>query len=293
MLRSMTGYGRGAATRAGIRVEVELNSVNRKQFDVRLNLPRALIVLESRMLEQIQVCVSRGQISGSVAVHVSGGARQRGIRVDRGLAEAYLRVMRRAAADLKLGSDLSAELLLDLPDVLHGSYVDEDAERVWPVASKALRAALAQLVAMRTAEGAALAGDLRRRFGRLQATLERIRRLAPDVKNKYRLSLTKRLGEAGFPMQPADPQLLRELALFAERADISEEITRLASHLQQAFGMLKSAEPMGRTLDFLAQEMFREINTIASKANDVAITRQVIHFKTELERVREQVQNVE
>ena len=293
MLRSMTGYGRGEATVGGIRVEVELNSVNRKQFDARLNLPRTLTVLESRMLEQIQEAVSRGQISGSVAVHVSGGARQRGIRVDREVAASYLKVLRAAAGHLRLQDDLSASLLLSLPDVLHGSYVEEDAERVWPVASRALRQALNQLVAMRTAEGATLVADLRRRFSKLTASLDRIRRLAPRVKAKYRNALKLRLKGAGFPLQADDPHLLRELALFAERSDISEEITRLGSHLQQAAGLLKGAEPMGRALDFLAQEMFREINTIGSKANDVAITRQVIHFKTELERIREQVQNVE
>jgi uncharacterized protein (TIGR00255 family) len=289
----MTGYGRGAAAAGGIRVEVELNAVNRKQFDVRLNLPRELLVLESRLQEQIQTVISRGQVSGSVAVAVSGEARQRGIRVDETLAGAYLRVLRQAGRRLKLQDDLSASLLLTLPDVLHRSYATEEAERVWPVASRALRLALRQLVAMRTREGRALAVDLRRRLGLLTRGLAAIRKRAPQVKDRYRAALVARLQAAGFDAGASDPQVLKELAFFAERSDIAEETTRLASHIQQAYTLLASAEPTGRTLDFLAQEMLREINTIGSKANDVAITKQVIDFKTELERIREQVQNVE
>ncbi len=292
-LHSMTGYGRGTAAGGGVRVEVELTSVNRKQLEVRLSIPRPLATLESRIVELIQEAISRGQVSGSVAIHVSESLRTKSLRVDKHLAASYVRELRATARRLGLKDDLSASLLMELPEVVAYSGAEENTEAVWPVLARAVKAATSALIAMRVREGAALAADLRRRFGLLEAMLKRIRIEAPAVAGKYRAALHSRLKKAGIPVDVNDPQLLRELALFAERSDISEEITRLQSHLKQAGALFKTSQPAGRTLDFLAQEMFREINTIGSKANDVLITRQVIHFKTELERIREQVQNVE
>jgi uncharacterized protein (TIGR00255 family) len=274
-------------------VEVELSSVNRKQLEVRLNLPRSLASLESRMVERIQESLSRGQVTGGVVVRISEGLRQKSLRVDRHLALAYVNELRRTARALKLTDDLSASLLIGLPEVVSYSGADQDAEHVWPVLQKALRAAIKQLLAMREREGGSLALDLQRRFAKLEGHLDHIRREAPEVTRRYRLALQARLKQAGATLSADDPALLKELAIFADKSDISEEITRLDSHFKQAYGLLKSAEPAGRTLDFLAQEMFREINTIGSKANEVRITNQVIRFKTELERIREQVQNIE
>jgi len=292
-LRSMTGYGRGEASARGIRVEVEVNSVNRKQFEVRLNLPRALISLESRMVELIQGSVSRGQVAGGVTVHAADSLKRKSFKIDSVLAASYITELRRTAKTLKLNDTLSASLLLELPGVVTHSGAEEDAEYVWPVLEKALKMAIRRLVAMRSREGAVLGEDLNRRVTILESYLSTVRSLAPDVTTRYREALVKRLDQAGLALDLHDPILVRELTVFADRSDITEEITRLESHLQQARGLMKSAEPAGRTLDFLAQEMFREINTIGSKANEVQITRQVIEFKTELERIREQVQNIE
>jgi uncharacterized protein (TIGR00255 family) len=293
MLRSMTGYGRGEATAGGIRVEAELSSVNRKQLEVRLNLPRSLTGFESRLVEIAQASVSRGQVSGSAMVHVSSAARRKGARIDHALAAAYVKELRRAAAELKLNDDLQASVLLQLPDVVHHVDVEQEADDVWPALQRAFGGALKQLVAMREREGAALAADIGNRLKGLAEVRDLIRRAAPAVAGKYRVALLERLKGAGLSLAVDDPALVKDLALFAERADISEEVVRLDSHLKQAVGLLKSKDPAGRALDFLAQEMFREINTIGSKANDVAITRHVIQFKTELERMREQVQNIE
>ncbi len=293
MLRSMTGYGRGEAAGGGIRVEAEVSSVNRKQLDVRLNLPRSLAAFESRLVELVQSAISRGQVSGGVVLHVSSAARRKGARVDRALAAAYVRELRAAAAVLGLRDDLAACVLMELPDVVQHLDVEQDADDVWPVLRRAFQGALTQLVTMREREGAALKRDLGLRIGRLEKELAPVRKAAPDVARKYRVALMARLQRAGVTVDSRDPQLVKELAVFAERSDISEEITRLESHLKQARGLLTAKEPAGRTLDFLAQEMFREINTIGSKANDVVITRRVIQFKTELERIREQVQNIE
>ena len=292
-LSSMTGYGHGSAAAGGVRVDVELSSVNRKQLDVRVNLPRPLAALESRVLEQVQAAMSRGHVSGAVTVHETALKRQQGVRVDTALAGAYVRVLRRTAETLKLADDLTARDLLALPDVVTRASMDEDLERIGTLLTRAVRQALQRLNAMRVKEGESLAADLRRRLTDLAACLELIRAAAPQVTAKYRALLEGRLRQAGFTAVADDPQVLKELALFADRADIAEEVTRLDSHLGQAVGLLKSAEPVGRTLDFLAQEMYREINTIGSKANDVGIVREVIRFKTDLERIREQVQNVE
>jgi uncharacterized protein (TIGR00255 family) len=226
-------------------------------------------------------------------VSVSAGLRKRSLCVDGDLAAAYVEELRKMAQALGLPDDLKAGVLLNFPEVVSYRGADQDVDYVWPVLKKALTQALDQLMAMRAREGVALADDLRKRLGKLNDMLEQIRKEAPGVTKRYRLALDKRLRDAGVNVPTNDPQLMKELALFADRSDITEEITRLESHLKQGVTMMSSVEPVGRTLDFLAQEMFREINTIGSKANEVRITRMVIRFKTELERVREQVQNVE
>lgn len=292
-LKSMTGYGRGSASVRGIKADVELNSVNRKQFDVRLSLPRGAAALESRVVETIHHSVSRGQVTGEIVIHFTAAARARGVVVDPELAGAYLRALRRAAVRLRLRDDLNASQMLALPEVVRYHHPQEEAGAVWPAVAAALRIALEALLRMRAAEGAALARDMAVRFDRLACSVRRIRRHAPGVAARYRAVLQQRLARAGFRLGDGDQQLLKELALFAERSDITEELTRLESHLVQARKALGQAAPVGRSLDFIVQEMFREITTIGSKANAIAISREVIAFKAELERIREQVQNVE
>jgi uncharacterized protein (TIGR00255 family) len=293
-LKSMTGYGHGEAVMSGVRVDVDLSSVNRKQFDFRLNLPKPLAFLESLFMEVVHESVSRGQVNGSVNVTVSEHKRQQGAKVDAFLARAFVRELRKIGAELGLADNLGTSLLTQLPEVVQYHYVEEDVTLIRPVCEKALRQALVALVQMREREGAAIARDLDARLRKLGVMRERIGKLAPTVGPRYRKSVLDRLKRAGIPVNPEDSSILKEIALMAERVDISEEITRLESHLKQAHKLMgQNREPVGRSLDFLAQEMFREINTIGSKANDLAISRQVIHFKTELERFREQVQNVE
>lgn len=292
-LRSMTGYGRGHAMAKGLRVEVELNSVNRKQLEVRISLPRTWQSLESRVVELVQESISRGQVSGSIVVIVSEELRAKSLKVNKALASVYMTELRKTAKALKLKDDLSASLLLSLPEVVSYAGVDQDIDYVWPVIEKGVKSAITQLLAMRLKEGSELVHDLEARVKKLSAHLDCIRQEAPQVTERYREALRKRLDQAGVTLDGSDPVVMKDLALFADRADITEEVTRLVSHFKQAYALFKSREPVGRTLDFLAQEMFREINTIGSKANEVRITRQVIEFKTELERIREQVQNIE
>jgi uncharacterized protein (TIGR00255 family) len=235
----------------------------------------------------------RGRITGEVVVWFSTQARQKAVCVDDALAEAYLAELRKAAQRLKLKDDFKGSLLLDLPEVLRYEQPADTAEKIWPMVSKALKTALKAMIRMRTQEGAVLQKDIEHRFDKIKAELERIKKLAPSVTKHYREKLRSRLKDAGFTIETSDERLLRELAFFADRSDITEEITRFDSHVQQARRLMQSDEAVGRSLDFLAQEMFREVNTMGSKANDSRILRDVVGLKAELERIREQVQNIE
>jgi uncharacterized protein (TIGR00255 family) len=293
-LKSMTGFGRGEAAAGGLKIEVELSAVNRKQFDLRPSLPRALVALESRLHAAIREVVARGSITVSVKTGVAEDGGGGAAHVDAEAAGTCLNELRKAGEALGLQDDLTLRNLLQMPGIIRlDATPAEDTARVWPLLEKALNAALGQLLAMRSEEGKALQADISKRFEKLRQPMEQIRKQAPKVAEKYARTLRERLGKNGFDFNPEDPQLLRELALFADRSDISEELVRLDSHFAQASKLIASRAPAGRALDFLCQEMFREINTIGSKANDAAISRQVIRFKSELESIRQQVQNVE
>ncbi len=292
-LRSMTGYGRGVAAGEGITVTVELSSVNRKQFDVVVSLPRGMQLLEARIAEEVHGGVTRGRVTVDVSLDWSGAARRKAVRIDEDLAAAYVRVLRKAARELDLEDNVDIRSIAALPDVMHYARPQEDIEQVWRVMKKALTKAVTDLNTMRAREGRALQSDMQARLKQLSAGVSAIRKRAPQVVTRYRRRLTQRLTEAGIEWDGNDDRLLREIALFADRSDISEELTRLDSHLKQSRQMTRSKEATGRSLDFLAQEMFREINTIGSKANDTPILQRVVDFKAELERIREQVQNIE
>jgi uncharacterized protein (TIGR00255 family) len=291
-LKSMTGFGEGTASAGGIRVTVEISSVNRKQLDVNISLPRNLIALDARVQSLVRREFSRGRISGIVRVEAANGAVGT-VKIDDVLAAQYVDGIRSVAKKLKLTDDLGAEALSCFPGVISVEQENLDVDHVSVVLDDAMDKALRGLAKMRLTEGRALAADLRERLALLEELMKGIRTLSARVVKNQREKLFQRLEEAGLNDLAADERMVKEVALFADRCDISEELTRLKSHLAQARKLLRSSEPVGRTLDFLCQELFREINTIGSKANEVEITRQAVAFKTELERIREQVQNIE
>ncbi len=290
-LKSMTGFGEGTASAGSIRVAVEISSVNRKQLDVNINLPRTLIALDAQVQSRVRQEFSRGRISGIVRVEAAGASGI--VKVDAKLAAQYIEGIRAVAKKLKLTDDLGAETIARLPGLVSLEQESLDADHVSTVLDGALDKALRGLSKMRAAEGKALATDLRERLTLLEELMKKIAGLSTNVVKIHREKLFQRLEEAGLDDLAADERIVKEVALFADRCDISEELTRLKSHLAQARKLLRSTEPAGRTLDFLCQELFREINTVGSKANEVEITKRVVAFKTELERIREQVQNVE
>jgi uncharacterized protein (TIGR00255 family) len=292
-MKSMTGYGRGECARRGFKITVEVSSVNRKQSEIAVNLPHDLEVLEAQIRDEVNRRVSRGRVTVRTAVHAAGGAAGR-TRVDLALAKSYVNEFRRLAKSLKLTDEITLEMVLRSPGVIQAGEGVSEAEELWPAMERALKSALDILLRMREREGAWLAKDLKRRVAQMRGGVARIQRQAPRVVEHYRAQLLQRIRESELPVPGAeDERLLKELFYFADRCDISEELTRLQSHFQQFDDCVKSSDPIGRTLDFLAQEINREINTLGAKANDTLISREVVCLKAELEKFREQVQNVE
>jgi uncharacterized protein (TIGR00255 family) len=291
MLKSMTGFGAGEATADGMQVRVELSSVNRKQLDVSLRMPPVLSGLEARAQKMVKETVSRGRVTGSVHLESTDG--QSDLSLDMERAAAAVQQLRAAADMLKLKDNLEADALLRIPQLFQTIAVELEPDEVFQLLEEALCVALKKLEAMRALEGKALDADFRARLKTLETILSDIRTLAPQVVSNARNKLFQGLEKCGIENIEIDERIIKEIALFGEKADISEEMTRLKSHIQQFRELMRSPEPAGRPLDFLAQELFREINTIGSKANDLQITKQVVAFKTELERIREQIQNVE
>lgn len=292
-MNSMTGFGRGEGTVGGVQVTVELSAVNRKQLDLRLNIPRPLAALESRVQKLIGAAISRGGVTASVTAVWTEKARRGTVTLDMERAAGYIEALRTAAKALNLSGEIGVEALLRLPDIFRCDDVTQDGERVWPALQQALRMALDQLRQMRQAEGQALAADISKRFGRLKKSAVQVAKLAPTVARHYRKALDVRIAAMKLTEGPSPEHIAREVALFADRCDISEELVRLNSHFDQVDALMTRRDPAGRAFDFLCQEILREINTIGSKANDARLSRHVIEMKAELECVREQVQNIE
>jgi uncharacterized protein (TIGR00255 family) len=290
----MTGYGRGESVRDGYKVTVELSSVNRKQSEITISLPRDLDVLEAQVRDVLNHSIARGKVTARIVLHLADGNAPARVRLNTALAKAYARELNKLAKDLKLTGNLSLDLIARAPGVLESDQDAPDAEDFWPAVEAAVKAALAELVRTREREGAHLAKDLAARIGLMRKAVSRVQKQAPAVQARYRRQLIERIKAAGLETPSLDDErLLKEIVLFSDRSDISEELARLQSHFQQFEDCAKSKEPVGRMLDFLAQEINREVNTIGSKANDAAIAHDVVLLKTELEKFREQAMNVE
>jgi uncharacterized protein (TIGR00255 family) len=288
----MTGYGRGETDHEGTKFTVELNSVNRKQSDVVVNLPRDLVELEPRIRQTINENISRGRTNATISLH-SGENGTRKLALNTELARSYHEAMQSLQEELNAPGEITIATILQAPGVMRFPEEALDPEDAWAPVENALRAALADLIKMREREGKHLAKDLIHRLKAIRKKLKEVRALHPDVVKRYRAALLERIEKAGLPLPNDDERVLKEITFFADRADVSEELTRLESHLAQFAHHLRSKEPVGRTLEFITQEIFRELNTLGAKANDAAISQRVIGCKAELEKIREQVQNLE
>lgn len=288
-MNSMTGYGRGESAIDGLRCVVECASVNRKGIEVACQLPREFAARETSVREIVVARVARGRVN--VAVTLGATDSSAIVEFDRRLARGLLADLRAVKAELDLAGEVDLNTLLSIPGVFRTP--ERSTAEMWPAVSRALEEALAALLVMRAREGRNLQRDLRKRLALLRKWRGQMSRLASGVAKRYRDQLVSRLAQSGVQLPLDDPRLLTEIAMFAERCDVSEELTRLDSHFEQFSQKLDSSEPIGRALEFLTQEIYRELNTLGSKAGDSALTQLVVDSKVELDRIREQILNVE
>lgn len=293
-LLSMTGFGEVRDDRDGYAIVVELRTVNSRYFKLHLRTTDGYGALESRVETVIREFIKRGTIHCNVRIRHLGTADD--YRLNKNVLNQYVDQLQEVAAVRGLDERLRLEPLAVLPGVVEEiSTAAQDSAHVWPLVEPTLRAALDQLSKMRAEEGSALAKDLQDQCNTVESALDVIETRVPTVAEHYRRRIEDRVNEAlsslNVTVDPAD--LVREISLFADRSDISEEIVRLRSHLEQFAKAMQLAESAGRKLEFICQEMGRETNTIGSKANDSQISLQVVEIKTALERIREQIQNVQ
>ncbi len=291
-MKSMTGYGHGEAGDDTWQITAELSGVNRKQTDIAVNLPGRLVDLEPDLRRRIASRISRGRINARISLERRGaGAGQ--LRVDETLARQYVEAARRVSEATGADLRIAAADLFRAPGVFQMEEIEADPEALRGLVEQATDAALSKLIAMQEEEGRHLRADLEARLSFIAEHIDAVAARAPEVITTHRKNLFSRLENAGLQLDLDDERILREIGLFAERCDISEELTRIDSHLKQFRRYFEDGHAVGRPLDFLCQELNREFNTIGSKANDAGIAQRIVNAKTELEKIREQVQNVQ
>lgn len=291
MIASMTGYGRAERRWRGIEMAVELRTVNHRFSELNVKLPKSLAHLEPDVKEELSALFARGRVDLSVSVNGRGDL-GREVVVDGRLARSYIRQLRQLQRRYGLRGELEIGHLAGVRDLLAIRESPSLPRATDRVVAQLLRNAARQVRGMRRAEGRELAADLERRLAAIEASIGRVRRQLPQVLAQYQRRLMARSSElAGLPIP--QERLAQEVAIFAERCDVSEELVRLGSHVKQFRAHVRAGGAIGRTLDFLVQEMNREVNTLGSKANDARISSEVVTLKGELEKIREQVQNVE
>lgn len=291
-MNSMTGFGRAISPLAHSNVKVELSGVNRKQLELAISLPQLYSEWDQLIRPILRDAVSRGRVSISISFE-SNDSGETTLTLDENKLSACQKLLGRVEELTQTAPALTTADLLRLGILTESANVQETPEEAWPIVEATLKQALADFLAMRATEGENLKGDLLAKLSLLEEHRERIMELAPAVPERLREAMMKRLEDAGLPVDLGDDRLIREIAIFADKCDVTEETTRLASHFAQFRSLCDGDVPAGRSLDFLCQEIFREFNTIGSKANDATLAHLVVSAKTELEKIREQVQNIE
>ncbi len=292
MIKSMTGYGRARETLHGRDITVELRSVNNRYLDCTVKMPRMYIFAEDAIKAMVQKSVSRGKVDVFLTIDTTG-ADQAVISVNTALAGEYLQGIRKLAAELNLPENVTAWDLSRLPDVLTVTKAEEDLEAVSADLCAVLAKAIEAYNAMREREGQKLAEDILGRLDTIERLTAAVEERSPQTVTEYREKLLERMREVLGSASVDEGRLLTEAAIYADKVAVDEETVRLRSHLSQLREMLQGSEPIGRKLDFLIQEVNRESNTIGSKCCDVDIARKVVDLKAEVEKIREQVQNIE
>lgn len=292
MVKSMTGYGRARQERNGRNITVEVRSVNNRYLDCTVKMPRAYIFAEDAMKALVQKYISRGKVDVFVTVDAVT-ADQTVVQVNEPLARSYYQALSRLREMFSLEDELSASTLARFPDVLAVTKAEEDLEMISADICAVLEEALTAHRQMRSVEGEKLFSDIAGRADTIESVVAKVEERSPQTASEYRARLEAKMREVLQSTTIDESRILTEAAIFADKIAVDEETVRLRSHLSQLRTMLSGDEPVGRKLDFLIQEVNRECNTIGSKCNDLTIARDVVNMKAEVEKIREQVQNIE
>jgi uncharacterized protein (TIGR00255 family) len=292
----MTGFGKAYVANAGLGIafSIEISSVNRKQLEIRTNLPHEINAFDLLLQQIIKQKISRGTVTARVSMNLDDRGKLESFRINRPLLEKLADECREQQVRLDGQASWSVSELMNLPGVLENVPPDMDKNEIKTLFAETAEAATNKLVAMREAEGRQLCDDLKERCRNLTALIDELTPLAADVPEQLRERLLERLKNENLPVETNDERMLKELIFYVDRSDVSEELTRLRSHFVQFEQLLESSgEAVGRSMDFLLQEIFREITTFGNKAAGCEVTPIIVKFKTELEKIREQVQNIE
>lgn len=292
MLKSMTGYGRTQKIINGRDILVEIRSVNHRYYEYSSRIPRTYNYIDEKLKALIKQNVSRGKIDINVTINNIEG-RDTEIAINKGVAEGYVNALRSVADELDVKDDITLSKLIKLPDIFNVQKTPDDEEQLWNDVSEVAGEAIEKFVRMRETEGEKLRNDVLEKTALILEMVQKVEELSPQTVENYRNRLYQKLSEILEGKEIDQQRILTESAVFAEKIAVDEETVRLRSHISQLTDLLDSCDAIGRKLDFIIQEMNREVNTIGSKAQDLNITRLVVDMKAELEKIREQIQNIE
>lgn len=292
MLRSMTGFGRERAAFDEREILVEIRSVNHRFYEFTARTPRAYGYLDEKLKSLLGGKITRGKVEVSVYIYNKEGVNA-DITVNKEIAHGYLDALRAAAPELEVQDDLKLSDIMRLPDLFTVVKTQENEEQVWEQVKQTAESALEKFVEMREVEGVKMHDDIASRLGFIEQMVKSVEERSPKVNDLYREKLYTKLTELLKDRNIDDSRVLTEAAIFSEKTAVDEETVRLHSHIAQFRTLINSSEPVGRKLDFLVQEMNREVNTTGSKCSDLEITKTVVDLKSEIEKIREQIQNVE
>jgi len=292
MIKSMTGFGRAMADDEKRSFIVEIRGVNNRYFDINIRMPKSLFPLEDKVRRLIATYISRGKVD--VFITYRNYAREDTVvKYNKNLAKGYVEILNELKDDFSLVNDLSVSMLSRFPDIIYTEEKEENIDELWMLMGKAIEEAASSINHMRETEGEALQTDMLQKAGEILAKIGTIRERDKEVIPLYKERLEARIKELMDAVPVDENRLALEIAMYTDKSSIDEEITRLSSHMEQFEMFLSENEPVGRKLDFLAQEMNREANTMASKSVDLLITNTVLEIKNEIEKIREQMQNIE
>jgi uncharacterized protein (TIGR00255 family) len=292
MVRSMTGYGRVQQTVDGLNILFEIKSVNHRFYDFSARIPRMYGFIEDKLKTYLQKFITRGKVDVFMTIESVDGTDAQ-VRLNYGLADSYVEALRQIQTRYNLANDISVSTVARYGDIFTVIKPPDDEERIWNAVKTVADKAIASFVAMRETEGEHLKQDLLKRAEYIATLVTKIEERSPETVTEYRKKLTDHMKEILADASIDENRILQEAAIYADKINVTEETVRLKSHLKQFAVMLDSDEPVGRKLDFLLQEMNREANTIGSKACDIEIAKIVVETKAELEKIREQIQNLE